>query len=134
MDRRDFVNYYKSDTEFDEQHMTLTYEDGEGHLIEVHAVYEVCPTCHGRGHHVNPSIDAHGLTSEDFAEDPDFAEAYFSGFYDETCRECNGKRVVPMPDERYLEAKILAAKLDEDEAQTHQDYRTMMHECGYFEY
>lgn len=57
--------------------------------------YAVCPTCEGRGSHVNPSIDSHGLTAEDFAEDPDFEEAYFSGAYDVRCAECHGKRVVP---------------------------------------
>jgi hypothetical protein len=56
--------------------------------------YRVCPVCHGEGTTVNPNIDAHGLTAEDFAEDPDFAEAYWSGVYDEECRACGGLRVV----------------------------------------
>lgn len=57
--------------------------------------FAVCPTCEGRGSHVNPSIDSQGLSAEDFAEDPDFEEAYFSGAYDMPCSECHGQRVVP---------------------------------------
>jgi hypothetical protein len=56
--------------------------------------YQLCPVCRGRGTTVNPNIDCNGLTAEDFAEDPDFAESYFSGMYDQTCAACNGMRVV----------------------------------------
>jgi hypothetical protein len=54
----------------------------------------LCPVCNGEGTTVNPNIDAHGLTREDFNEDPDFAEDYMSGVYDITCAACSGKRVV----------------------------------------
>lgn len=57
--------------------------------------FAVCPTCEGRGSHVNPSIDSQGLSAEDFDEDPDFREDYFSGAYDVPCAECRGNRVVP---------------------------------------
>lgn len=57
--------------------------------------FAVCPTCEGRGSHVNPGIDAEGLSAEDFAEDPDFEESYFRGDYDVPCAECGGARVVP---------------------------------------
>ena len=63
--------------------------------VSSRGAFAVCPTCEGKGSHVNPSIDAHGLSSEDFAEDPDFAEDYFSGAYDVPCAECGGQRVVP---------------------------------------
>jgi len=66
--------------------------------ITIPGKYEVCPRCDGSGKHVNPAIDGNGLSSEDFAEDPDFKEAYFSGAYDVICSECHGKRVVPIPD------------------------------------
>lgn len=52
--------------------------------------WQICPACCGNGHCVNPNIDAHGLTAEDFAEDPDFAEDYFSGAYDQPCAACKG--------------------------------------------
>jgi hypothetical protein len=59
-----------------------------------HDPWLVCPVCDGEGETVNPNIDAHGLTSEDFAEDPGFAEDYVSGIYNVTCAACNGRRVV----------------------------------------
>lgn len=65
---------------------------------EVPFKYEVCPTCNGKGTHVNPSIDCNGLTREDFDEDPDFAEDYFKGIYNVPCYECGGRRVVPEMD------------------------------------
>ena len=56
--------------------------------------FAVCPTCDGNGTHVNPSIDSEGISAEQFYEDPDFEEAYFSGAYDVACAECGGQRVV----------------------------------------
>lgn len=68
--------------------------------------WEVCGTCSGRGQHVNPSIDSHGISSDEFDEDPDFREAYFSGAYDVSCAECHGKRVVPVTDDPRVAAII----------------------------
>ena len=63
----------------------------------------VCPTCNGEGKHVNPSIDSHGITREDFDADPDFMESYMSGIYDVSCYECGGLRVVDIIDEKQAE-------------------------------
>lgn len=57
----------------------------EGYLGEIPAKYEVCSTCDGRGQYVNPAIDEHGITADEFAEDPDFAEDYHRGTFDVTC-------------------------------------------------
>lgn len=80
--------------------------------------YVICPTCGGEGKTVNPNVDAHGLTAEDFAEDPDFAENYMSGLYDVTCGACDGKRVVTRERLRQLrqnaEDRRLAAREDGD--------------------
>ncbi len=78
----------------------LTIETDEGDEIEVEfpLKFEVCGTCDGKGSHVNPSIDSHGISAEEFAEDPDFEESYFSGHYDLTCVECHGLRVTPTVD------------------------------------
>lgn len=54
----------------------------------------VCGTCNGRGEHVNPSIDAHGISREEFEEDPEFEEEYHAGLYDVTCFECHGRTTV----------------------------------------
>jgi DnaJ-class molecular chaperone len=52
--------------------------------------WQICPACNGNGSHVNPAIDAGGISSQEFADDPDFAEAYMSGMYDLPCEKCNG--------------------------------------------
>lgn len=70
--------------------------------IDVPMRYEVCPECEGSGTEVDPAIDCGGLTAQDFAEDPDFAESYFAGHYDRPCSHCRGKRVVDVPDLSYL--------------------------------
>ncbi len=62
------------------------------------AKFEVCTRCEGAGTHTNPSIDGHGISPEEFAEDPDFEESYFRGDYDVTCSVCDGARVVARPD------------------------------------
>lgn len=108
--------------EFEEDRMIITfeYEDDEGEMIavELPAKFEVCPLCNGKGSHVNPSIDAHGLTSEDFDNDPNFREDYFSGVYDQDCNECHSKRVVPVPsDLSNKEDLVRFEKLLQDEAQ-----------------
>lgn len=82
--------------------------------------YQVCPVCEGEGKTVNPSIDAHGLTAEDFREDPDFANDYKNGMYDMTCAACNGQRVV-------TKARI------KELAQHAEDRRLAAHENGDWE-
>jgi hypothetical protein len=78
----------------------------------------VCPVCDGEGKTVNPAIDCQGLTAEDFAEDPDFAEDYRSGAYDVRCGGCGGQRVVTEERVRELgrraEDRRLAAREDGD--------------------
>lgn len=66
----------------------------DGREVRLPTHKEVCPACRGEGSHVHPSIDANGLTADDFAEDPDFAEDYFRGAYDIGCQHCRGLRVV----------------------------------------
>ena len=60
--------------------------------------WAVCDVCRGNGTHVNPSIDCGGLTARDFDQDPDFAEAYWRGEYDQPCNKCGGRTTVPVPD------------------------------------
>ena len=60
--------------------------------------WAVCYVCEGRGTHVNPSIDAGGISAESFYEDPDFAEEYMRGTYDQTCNLCKGRTTVPAVD------------------------------------
>lgn len=73
-----------------------TFEEEYG--VSLPTSWEICPTCNGDGKHVNPDIDSNGLTREDFDQDPDFAESYFSGMYDVTCYECRGRSSVRVVD------------------------------------
>ena len=90
--------------------ITREFEDENGDLcdeeVEVAVRWEICPTCNGRGSHVNPSIDCDGLTGSDFAEDPDFAESYMEGLYDQPCNECHGDHVVPVCDDEAINNEI----------------------------
>lgn len=113
MDHRDRVNMYGNgwpEHNIDTNRMTVTFSDfendeGEFEDIVLPFKFQVCSTCNGKGSHVNPSIDSHGLTSEDFYEDPDFAEDYFSGVYDVACYECGGKNVTPEIDSEEIEKR-----------------------------
>jgi hypothetical protein len=85
--------------------------------VELPAKFEVCGRCRGEGTHVNPNIDGNGLSREDFEEDPDFEEAYFSGVYDVECEECKGLRVVPVVDEEKANPKLLKLYQDDQKMQ-----------------
>ena len=121
--------------------MTITihsYDRDEDMEVEIPSKYDVCHRCEGRGTHVDPRIDGNGLTREDFAEDPDFAEDYFNGVYDTTCYECKGLRVVKVPNlERCKLSHRMALNIhDRQEAQRAQwdreDAYTRRMECGYY--
>jgi len=101
----------------DERRMVLTFtqesEEGEEVSFTLPIRFEVCHVCNGRGTHVNPSIDAGGIHSDDefWADDRDEETGesrYFSGFYDVTCYTCGGRNVVPAVDERGADKATLA--------------------------
>jgi hypothetical protein len=100
----------------DEKRMVATAtvwdDDGDGVEVEVAFRWEVCPTCEGRGKHVNPSIDSQGISPEEFDEEPDFHEDYMRGVYDVSCYECGGRRVVPEPDEDTENGKRVVEKMN----------------------
>ena len=59
---------------------------------------QLCPTCQGRGTHVNRAIDGNGITGAEMDElGEDFREDYFAGRFDVRCEECKGANVVPVP-------------------------------------
>lgn len=142
MDRRDMDHrwYYG----FNQDNMTIAVEvdwdfegadeDFEGAdesgVVHIPAKYEVCPTCEGKGKHVHPGVDSHGLTAEDFAEDPDLVENYISGMYDVPCAECRGERVVPVVDEtRATPAQIKL--VEEIQESFYEDQRCRAMESGH---
>ena len=73
-------------------------KDGYVEEVKIPTKFEVCSRCDGKGKHVNPAVDGHGIGQEEFDEDPDFKEAYFSGVYDIRCQRCEGERVETVPD------------------------------------
>jgi|CXWL01.1.fsa_nt_gi hypothetical protein len=87
--------------------MKITFTDAEGYdveeTVEVPTKRALCPTCDGKGTTVNPAVDSHGISPEEFAEDPDFEEAYFRGDFDVRCRECGGEKVIDNIDWETLE-------------------------------
>lgn len=107
-DRRVRASGKHDDLHLDEDSMTALVEIGGEKKGPVNFEYETCPTCRGTGTHVDPSVDAGGLSREDFARDPEFAERYAKGSYDQPCNECDGKRVVPRlrPDGEEQEAIV----------------------------
>jgi len=102
--------------EFDESNMLarineLEVDDKIMEDVLVTCHFKICPTCDGKGTHVNPSIDSNGITAEEWDRDWSYEdrENYVSGFYDVDCYECCGKRVVPVPDEDINSPDILKA-------------------------
>ena len=96
--------------------ITFEVEDeNTGEEVECTVVmrYEVCDACLGEGVRTNPSIypDGGGFTVSEWEEacdgDPAFRDNYLSGAYDVTCKECDGNRVVPVPDEESTPVKTL---------------------------
>jgi len=68
---------------------------GENH--EVSFEYHICSNCRGHGQHVNPAVDGHGISMNEFYEDPDFYDGYMAGHYDIRCEECNGSGKIRIP-------------------------------------
>jgi len=98
----------------DENRMVMKIEliDDEGweYEAELPVTYEVCDRCRGKGSHVNPSIDGHGITAEEWHGpdwDDESREMYLTGGYDVPCEECDGKRVVPVVDEKKCNPETL---------------------------
>jgi hypothetical protein len=97
---------------FDEKTMTLEVEAADGEPpVRFPARFAVCLTCEGRGSHVNPDIDGHGITADEFYEDPGFAEDYMRGTYDVPCYDCGGLRVVAVIDREAAEQSGLVDEL-----------------------
>jgi hypothetical protein len=111
-------------------------EEAETTLV-LPAKLEICDLCRGMGTVVDPSIDAGGLSREDFDEDPEFEEDYFGGVHDIPCPQCGGKRVVPVVDYQGLapdQKKEFDEYQREQEAaseEAYNDKRTQMAEMGY---
>ncbi len=82
--------------------------DEDGIERELPTRWEVCDVCHGKGTHVNPSIDAGGLRYEEM-DDPEFMEAYRRGDYDQPCNRCGGRTTIRVVDRDACEPELLEA-------------------------
>lgn len=112
---------------FDEKKMMLNFclenEDGVEVEFSLPAVLVVCQTCEGKGKHVNPSIDAHGITSDEWDQwSHEEQQEYRDGTYDVSCYGCGGLRVVPIIREDGLSAEQqehlkMVRKSERDEAE-----------------
>jgi len=94
MDRREtgsLRRWYKDIDEKNQQALATI----NGVDCAIRFTWGVCPTCDGRGSHVDPSIDRNGFQPDG----PDDMEAYIHGQFDMICNECQGRRVVPIPSE-----------------------------------
>ena len=87
----------------------------------------ICPACQGDGTCVTPDIDSHGLSAEDLAADPDFAESYTAGDYKMTCAACAGSGKIRQSKLKQLDQaaddRELAAREDGRWAPGIRDYR-----------
>jgi RecJ-like exonuclease len=121
----------------DERRMVaiILVDDGEGceTEVEIPIEFDVCDTCEGKGTHVNPSIDAHGITEDEWGQwDSDEQEFYMSGGYDVECHECAGKRVIPVPAETRMtdEQKTALEYATDCQYERLADHRTYLMESG----
>lgn len=98
----------------------------DGEEVELPTTWEICSTCRGEGKHVNPNIDGHGITAEEWERDWDdeSREAYFSGVYDVRCDNCDGSGKVREPNEKMMTPALRKAwrQWQRDEA----EYRAMV--------
>ena len=90
----DNLNYYNDPRVRNAGREEVRIFDDAGEEIELPTHWEVCPTCEGKGTHVNPSIDAGGLSPELIHDDPEFMADYMDGVYDVVCATCNGRSTV----------------------------------------
>ena len=92
-----------------------TDEDVDGEEITLPTKKGVCWDCGGKGKTLVAGL--RGDVTEMINEDPDFADGYWGGRYDETCHTCRGQNVVDDIDYDALEPGMREAlfKLQEQE-------------------
>lgn len=91
-------------------------EDDEEVTLTVASHKEVCGTCRGEG---KSSAYLGAFSREDMDNDPDFYEDYMQGAYDRVCPECNGDRVVDVPDEKRTKPEVWAKFIEHCNEEVH---------------
>jgi hypothetical protein len=137
MDRRDIIRvmghwWHRLD---EGRMIAFIYGEDNETEFEIPIKFEMCETCGGKGKHVNPSIDAHGITEDEWGQwGSEEQELYMSGGYDIECNECQGKRVIPVPvitkltDEQQKAFSYVLEQQDERLS----DYKTYLMESGIY--
>ena len=105
----------------------LVLENEDGVEVEIPTRFEVCDRCEGKGVHDHPAF-ANGITADEWNGpewDDEGREDYLRGAYDVPCEECDGLRVVPVPDESRMtdEHRALVADHDAYRAELAQEAR-----------
>ena len=101
----------------------------EGETIP--STVKVCLTCEGRGSHVNPDIDSHGITASEMSElGEDFQESYFSGVYDVDCAQCKGNKVIAVVDHNACNPEQIELVKEEQEWIDRENLARSMRERG----
>lgn len=106
---------------------------------ELPAVWAICSRCEGEGKHVNPNVDGHGISAEEWEQewDKESREGYFRGDYDVTCEaRCKDGKVLEvagddqLSPEQQLFAKRYAEQLEERAQSDAEDRHTRYMESG----
>ena len=101
----------------------------EGETIP--STVKVCFTCEGRGSHVNPDIDSHGITASEMSElGEDFEESYFSGVYDVVCTQCKGNKVIAVVNANACNPEQIELVKEEQECIDRENLARSMRERG----
>ena len=65
---------------------------------------QVCPTCNGYGHHFRRDLDENALVREMNQEgDQEGFDMYRAGYFDESCTQCKGQKVIDEIDWEYFQ-------------------------------
>jgi hypothetical protein len=106
---------------FAEHEVPEDYCKNDWHIAEreisLPACWAICERCKGEGTHVNPNIDGHGITAEEWQNDYDdeSREMYMNGGYDVSCEAgCTGGKVL-IPDVAVCNALHLAEYMKQQE-------------------
>ncbi len=106
---------------------------------ELPACWAICTRCNGEGEHVNPSVDGHGITFDEWEEDWDDEgrEMYLNGGYNVPCEAACKAGKVLVVDEHKCNAEPRKAllkryntMLSEQARERAADLRTLFFESG----
>lgn len=80
-----YEHEYQPGEKIDDEGQEVVFEEVS---VDFPAKWVVCHGCQGRG---TETLRDFAFTAEDFEQDPDFADDYRSGKYDQPCRDCHGR-------------------------------------------